>query len=132
MNEVYTKKIETQTLDFYAVLVIALGIWMAFSPYNSENFIRVANIYSPLWILTVLFTFGGVLNILIKHRYFWVYVLLVSTPLVFLGLVFLQVSLLANVFAPTVIFCIFTGFYSAIRAGQIFQRRRIVSNVIKK
>lgn len=125
----YTEKIETQTLNFYALVEIALGVWMAFSPYNSKNFVLVvSDIYSPLWILSFLFIILGLLNILLNHRYFWLYVLTVSTPLIFLGIVFLQVSIVANAFAPVVILCNMIGIYSAVRAGQIFRRKKIRSD----
>lgn len=121
----YIERVEKQTLNFYAILVIILGIWMAFSPYNSKNFVVVVqDVYSPLWILSTLFILGGAINVLLQNRFFWLYVLLVSTPLVFFGLVFLQVSIIADAFAPTVIFSLLIGLYSAIRAGQIFQRRK--------
>jgi hypothetical protein len=118
-------RMEKQTLDFYALVVVSLGIWMAFSPYSGTNFVTIVqDIYSPLWILSTIFISGGVLNMLVQNRYFWLYIFFVSTPLVFFGLVFLQVSIISSVFAPTVILAIAIGLYSAIRAGQIFQKRK--------
>jgi len=107
-------------------------MWMILSSASSANFIRITNIYSPLWVLSLIFILGGLTNIVLKLKYFWLYVLLVSTPLIFLGFVFLQVAITADVFSSNVILCNFVGVYSAIRAGQIFKRRKSFPLEIKK
>lgn len=117
-------RLEKQTLNFFCFLEILLGVWMISSPLSNENVIRIFEIYSPMWILGIIYIIGGSFNLWKREKYFWFYVLLVSVPLVFFGLVYLQVSLTLFAFTSNVIIFNAVGLYSAIYAGQSFSKER--------
>lgn len=121
-------RLETQVLNFFAGVQILIGIWMISNPYNNENVIRVFEIYSPMWLLGVIFILGGI-YCLWRKKHFWLYVLLVSIPLTFFGLVYLQVALAYTVFTSNVIIFNALGFYSAIFAGQVFSKDKLLAKI---
>lgn len=115
-------KLEEQVLNSFCILEIILGIWMVSSPINTENIIRILELYSPLWILGVIFIIGGCIKLFTRKKYISLYVALVSIPLTFFGLIWLQFVLTYNVFTINVIVFNFLGLYSAIYAGQVFPK----------
>lgn len=110
------------TLNFFCLLVLTLGIWMAFPSVISDNISRLLTSYCPLWILSIIFIGGASINIIFKKR-FLVYLLFISIPLMFLALLFIQSSFIQGNIAPGAIFCTFLAGYSAIHAGRAFEKQ---------
>lgn len=123
-------QLEKQVLNFFCILEIALGLWMIISPLGNENVIRVIELYSPLWLLGIIFILGGAISLFSKKKYFWLYVLLVSVPLSFFGLVFVQVTTKLGIFTSSVIVYNFIGIYSAAYAGQVYKKQAVVEKIL--
>lgn len=122
-------KLEEQVLNFFCILEISLGFWMISSPLGNADVIHVVELYSPLWLLGVIFVLGGFSKLLSKKNYLWAYILLVSVPLTFFGLLSAQIVLTTNVLNSYVIVFNLIGIYSAVYAGQVYKKK--VSGVIE-
>ena len=119
---IIVEKSKYDVLDFFAGIELLLGIWMVSPTINNVNFIRVIHIYSPLWILGVIFIIGGVFQLAVKQQSFWRFVILTSTPLTFFGLVYLQVVSIIPSFWGATIVTLMAGIFSAVYAGKIFSK----------
>lgn len=115
---------EKEVLNFFALVELLTGIWMLSSSINNQNFIRVISIYSPIWILGLIFILGGTVVLVTQKRFLLQFIILVSTPLTFLGLVYLQVVYTNPTYWGACIITLLSGIYSAIYAGKIFPKAK--------
>ena len=112
---------DLQTLNFFAILGIALGLWLAVPDFVNPTIATSIQNYMPIWLLSAIFILGGLFNLFFPKRLIG-YVAFVSTPIVFLGTIFFQNALLNGNLSPGAILCSAIGLYSAIFVGQILKK----------
>lgn len=115
------KNRDLQTLGFFCILEIALGLWLGFPVFVNVTVIHIIQGYLPLWLLSIIFIGGGFYNLFFPKRLIS-YVTLVSMPFAFLGIVFFQTAIINGNLSPGTIFCIAIGLYSSIFIGQVLKR----------
>lgn len=123
-------KVEIEVLKVFALIELLTGIWMISSSINNYNVIRVLRIYSPLWLLGVIFVIGGTVELVAAKNNLWRYILLVSTPITFLGLVYVQIVYTNPTYWGACIITLIVGIYAGIYAGKVFPNPKVKKSEI--
>ena len=108
-------------LYFFSYLEILWGIWVIAGFYNNLPFAQSLNkaIY-PISTFGFMLVVLGIISLFLGRKDIWYFVILVSTPITFLGLLFIQrmldnPSIWGNFATITS-----TGIFSAMYAGRLF------------